>query len=497
MVLRNLTYLKEVLMTYKETIKDKELRDIILSTVNDMAETIGYTYGPNGSTVILTDDMGKPYATKDGVSVAKEIYYKDPVKNMIAKIIKQAAIETLNEAGDGTTTATILINYIITKGMELLEDGVPFLKIKEELENLEAHTIGELKKNKRDIRDNNELYHIGLISSNNDKGIARLVKEAFIHSNHVKVEKGNSVNDSLERISGMNLKTTYHDSAFINNNDLKIIEYEKSKVMIIDGKYTDFDKLKTILTTKEPLIIVAEDFSEHVMQLLKHNHNRGSIRVGLVKSPGIGEHRKNLLEDLAIYTGGQVINPNRLQLDSKVLGEVDGVTVTKETCTFYSENERDEVAERIKSIRRYIESDIQEYDKELAEQRIEHLEGTSAIIRVGGDSDVAIAERYDRVDDAVRAVGCAKEEGIVEGGGLALAKSIGKLENLFLGLLFEPFKRITGKELDEDDLKVDMFEKNIVDPFKVTRVALQNAISIAKVILSTKAIIINKDEWKF
>lgn len=486
----------------KEFTKHEATTDLIKQVVNDLCEVVAYTYGPDGNTVIIHNDDGKPYATKDGVSVAKAFYYDCEFKNAIARLIKQAAEETLDIAGDGTTTSTILIGSLINKGLELLESGVSIREVRKQLNLLEDEVLTNLLALKKDIDNENDVYQISLVSSNNDSKIASIVSEAFKHAKNVGVEKANSLEDSLDIINGMKIQTTYHDSAFINKPESRSIEYKDAKIIIIDGKLNTVGSISNILpSSKKPTIIIAEAINEQAMQILKHNHNIGSVSLGLVKSPGIGEHRKNLLQDIAVYTGASVLEEGKTYHDPNVMGSMDLVEVDRQHMIIYksefSEKEGKAIESRIEELKSFKKVAATEYEKELCDQRIEILEGKSSIIKVGGESALEIDEKFDRVDDSVRAVGCAIDEGIVLGGGVSLVEASKELNNPFKLCLYEPYFRIFNtRELSsiEKDKK-SLENERVIDPYKVTRTALQNAISIANVILSTRAIIINRNQW--
>lgn len=480
----------------KTFLNAEDTRNIIKEVVRDLSELVGATYGPNGSTIIIYGEDGIPYATKDGVSVAKSFYYEDDFKNSIAKLIKQAAIETLEAAGDGTTTSTILISEFINKGLELLHGGTKtIVDIKKEFENLEEVVINKLKGFRIKDVSSSDIYQIGLVSSNNDESIASIVGEAFKHSNNVTIEKGDTNKDKLEIVNGMKLDTTYTDASFINNMSNKSIEYQDSAIIIIDGKLNDIQTISSILPKTKPCIIIAEDFNESVLGILKNNYNKGIIQVGLVRSPGIGSHRKDLLGDIATYTGATVLEPNTTYVvRSGVVGSMDRVKVDRTSATFYKRDIPEAVSDRIKIIKDYRRSTEDSYEKELCDKRLGLLDAKSTIIKVGGESKLERDERFDRVDDSVRAVTCAIGEGTVIGGGLALKIAVSDCDNLFTECLTKPFNSIFGDIPKEEAYKYIKNNK-IIDPFKVTRTALQNAISIAMVLLSTKGIIVNKPGW--
>lgn len=491
--------------------KNENTISIIREVINDIYELVGSTYGPEGRTVVINNDDGEPYATKDGVSVAKAIYYEDPFRNSIARLIKQAAIETLETAGDGTTTSTILIREFVIKGLELLTNNIYTLKeVQNMLRSLEDITIKSLDGlSKRDISES-DIYQIALTSSNNDVSIADIVLQAFKHSKTVTIDKGNDLDDMLDNINGMRIDTTYYDRTFINKKESASIQYNDADIIIIDGKLNDISTISRLISSTNPCIIIAEDFNEQVLQILKNNHNKGNASIGLVKSPGIGSHRKDLLEDIAIYTGGSVLEQNKkYYLDKGLVGKVDSIEIGKHFTTILKNEVLDTVPRRIEELEELLSNTHIAHDRLLIEKRLDLLDGKSAIIKVGGKSQVEINERYDRMDDAVRAVSCALEDGIVDGGGLSLAYISKEVKNPFESCLKEPFKRVFNMspsesiQFDSSPLKESLKpfykiikDSNIVDPLKVTKTALSNAVSIAIILLSTSGIINNnQNRW--
>ena len=483
----------------KEIISKEESRKLIKDTINEVAETVCYTYGPNGKTVILSDFEGKGIVTKDGVSVCNSINFENPYKNIIANIIKQVAQKTVEEAGDGTTTSICLANAFINKGYELLEQGVNYNDIKNALEELEEYTIKELKNNSRKTKKK-DIINVAMVSSNNDKSIATIIDKAYKHSNIVKVEESTLKEDTLIEVNGMSLKAGYFDAAFINNSKSNSIKYSDCRVALIDGNMETIDPIKNLVFKLDgkPLIIFANHFGDKVIQILKQNYNNGSLNVALVKTPGVNQHRKNILSDVGLYTKSSILESNKVYNEISYLGYLDSIEIKKEETILFNSKIDKFTEDKINELKEYIRSDISKYDKELATQRLESLTGKASLIKVGGESPIEIKERYDRIEDAIGAVKAAIEEGIVEGGGKALYNvSTSLLEwtkTPYLELidcLKEPVKKLN---LDMENKS--MFDLNVIDPLKVTRCALQNAISVAKTILSTEAIVLNKYLWK-
>lgn len=480
----------------KEIKSGEELKTKLLAGVNKLANVVITTLGPNGSTVIIADGYGEPYITKDGVSVSNYVKLSDPTENIAATLLKQVAQKTVEQAGDGTTTSICLAQSLIQKGFDLLDKGVPYTTLKVALDNLEDEIVYRLKESSQKLEKLN-IIDVATISANNDKKIGELIQRAYNHSDIVKVEEGNTSEDVLITISGMELKTGYIDNAFVNKGREQTITYDEPYVMLIDGKLLKLEDIAKILfqVKEAPLVIVADYFSEEIVSILKDNYNRGALKVALVKAPGFAGHRKNLMEDLAIYTQATILKPSTKYTDIKVLGKLKSVNIGKEKSIFSNTGEYSE--ERLLDLKSTYKALEGDGEKHLMKERIENLMGKIAIIKVGGNSEVEMKERKDRIDDAVLSVQCALEEGIVEGGGVALVKAVRSLEERmhpFDICLISPYKKIFGTNLL--DTTKDMFELNILDPLKVTRCALQNAISVAKTILSTEAIVLDERLWK-
>lgn len=480
----------------KEIKSGEELKTKLLAGVNKLANVVITTLGPNGSTVIIADGYGEPYITKDGVSVSNYVKLSDSTENIAATLLKQVAQKTVEQAGDGTTTSICLAQSLIQKGFDLLDKGIPYITLKKDLDNLEEEIVFKLIKSSKKLEKLN-IIDVATISANNDKKIGELIQRAYNHSDIVKVEEGNTSEDVLITISGMELKTGYIDNAFVNKGREQTITYDEPYVMLIDGKLLKLEDIAKILfqVKEAPLVIVADYFSEEIVSILKDNYNRGALKVALVKAPGFAGHRKNLMEDLAIYTQATILKPSTKYTDIQVLGKLKSVNIGKEKSIFSNTGEYSE--ERLLDLKSTYKSLDGDGEKHLMKERIENLMGKIAIIKVGGNSEVEMKERKDRIDDAVLSVQCALEEGIVEGGGVALVKAVRSIEEKvypFDICLISPYKKIFGTELL--DKTTDMFELNILDPLKVTRCALQNAISVAKTILSTEAIVLDERLWK-
>lgn len=475
----------------KEIISNKELVDLIKETVNDIGDTVCYTYGPNGSTVTLSDFEGKGIVTKDGVSVCNAINFENPYKNIIANIIKQVAQKTVEEADDGTTTSICLTQAFINKGYELLNQGISYNEIKESLEELLEYTKKELKKNSKKVKKK-DIINIAKTACNNDNKIATIIDKAYKHSNIVKVEESTLSEDKLTTVNGMILKTTYFDQAFINNIKSQSIKYNECYIALIDGEMNITDPILNLVSkiNNKPIIIIADNFSDKVVSILKKNYNNGSLKVALIKAPGVNNHRKNLIEDISLYTNANILDPYKKYTEIEYLGKLDGIEIKRDEVILFNNKNNNLVDVRIKDLKELYKSDISKYDKELAKQRYESLEGKASIIKVGGESPVEIKERYDRYEDAIGSVKHALEEGYVKGGGLAL-------KNIADKALFTktPILELSLCLYSCNNKMPEYINDDILDPLKVTRCALENSISVSKTILSNKAIVLNKNLW--
>lgn len=479
----------------KDIIKGEECRKLLREGINDLADTVTITMGPNGKTVIISDGNGHPYITKDGVSVTKQITFSNnEVKNIAAALIKEVAIKTVEEAGDGTTTAICLARAFINKGFDILDNEIiKYPEIKLELELLEKYILDNLKNNSRKLNIES-VKDVATIAANNDKDIGDLIQEAYNNSKIVKVEESNKENDELITIKGMQLNTGFFDKAFINNPAKQSIEYTNIPLLVIDGHLNDLKNLEGFIKRHpQGIAIIADHFSDNVVSILKSNFNVGALNIALIKSPGFATHRKDLMKDIALFTSGSVIDPNKSLVNVNI-GLIDYIKVTNNKTIIGKEFiPTPEVLMLVEELKKGLK-ELEKPHQELLQQRIDNLSGSLSIIKVGGKSEVEMKERKDRVDDAVLAVSCALEEGIIEGGGKALQLVSSTINNNFTECLCMPKITIIENGAKIDYSK-DFFKEGIIDPYKVTRVALQNAISVAKTILSTEAVIINNRLW--
>jgi len=477
----------------KEIKIGKDVRIGLRDGVNKLANTVLTTLGPMGSTVIIANEFGDPYITKDGVSVSNYITLADPIENIAVTLLKQVAQNTVEQAGDGTTTSLCLAQALINKGFDLLDGNKSYNDIKKDLEELEEKVVKELIKNSKKLKTTN-IIDVATISANNDKSIGKLIQEAYEHSNIVRVEEGSKSEDELITINGMQLETTYFDKAFINSRESQSIEYGKIPIILINGKLERLEVIAGLLKQLQSAVIVADHFSEQVVSILKDNYNRGALNIALVKSPGFGQHRKDLMNDLAIYTNSTLLLPSKeYTIFEGFVGKIDSISVQRDKTIISVNNTSKATSELLSDLAEAYSCIEKGHARDLLDQRITNLTGKISLIKVGGKSEVEMKERKDRIEDAVLAVHSALEEGIVEGGGCALYRI--NIDNPFNKCLGAPLQQILYNGADFNYLE-DVFKLNIIDPLKVTRCALENAISVSKTILSTKAIVLNERLWK-
>jgi chaperonin GroEL len=481
---------------------DKEARTKLFNGVNKLERAVGSTMGPQGTTVVIpSDNYGEYKITKDGVSVAKNIFFKDPIENIGANFVKQAAEKTVDDAGDGTTTATVLVSSFINN----LKD-MNTVRVNKAFQRMIPIIVDQLKDKSRELK-REDIKHVASISANNDLQIGDILQQAFNHASIVKVEESNNSEDRLDFVEGMSLEVSYFSKNFINNKKKAECDFEEPFVLLLDGKLENLKgfeiPIKSIAENNQSLLIVTEHVHENVLRLLETNAINGSLKVCVIKAPGFSKHRKDLLRDLSDFTGATLINDLNKSYNSSILGKLKSCKITKSNSILVKHDDVN-VADIIDTLEGLLSiSDIETYDKDLIKQRIENLTGKVSIIKVGGGSELEMKERKDRYDDAVLAVACALEEGIVEGGGVALSSihrdlieddSLTPEEVKLVDSLLSPTRRISANGTIFKTKK-DMFDQNIIDPLKVTRCALENAASVANAILSTKAVVLSRNEW--
>jgi chaperonin GroEL len=477
----------------------KEARDKIIEGINDLNKAVSSTMGPNGATVIIPNKnkYGEYIITKDGVSVAEQIIFKDPLKNIGANLIKQVARKTVEDAGDGTTTSIVLATAFVNN----LKD-FKSIDINKAFNEIIPKVIEQLKLNSRELK-HEDIKHVASISANNDLQIGELIQQAYNHSDIVKIEESSNIEDILDTLPGMSLPVSYFSKHFITNQSKGTCEFTNVNTLVIDSKLEKLENFRSILElTQQPnssLLIIVEDIHEQALRKLETFVLSQSLPICVIKSPGFSKHRKDLLQDLCYFTGSTLITDISKFYNTDVLGKLQSCKISKNNSILVKDDSID-VSDKLENLIELSKNiELAEHDKDLIKQRIEYLKGKISIIKVGGKSELEMKERFDRYDDAVKAVACALEEGIVEGGGIALANialNITDTKDIIFKItdaLCSPNNTIinNGSEINNNN----MFEQNIIDPLKVTRCALENAVSVAKVILSTEAVVLNSEEW--
>lgn len=478
---------------------DKEGRDKLISGVNKLNRAVSGTMGPNGKNVIIPDrKTGKYKVTKDGVSVAREVFFKDPIENIGAQLAKQAAEKTVEDAGDGTTTATVLTTAFVNN----LKD-FDYKDISKAFDEIIPKVIKQLKLNSRELK-HEDIKHVASISANNDLQIGELIQQAYNHSDIVKIEESSNTEDILDTLPGMSLPVSYFSKHFITNQSKGTCEFTNVNTLIIDGKLEKLENFRSILEltqqSNNSLLIIVEDIHEQALRKLETFVLSQSLPICVIKSPGFSKHRKDLLQDLCDFTGSKLITDLSKIYNTDILGKLQSCKISKNNSILVKDDNINITDKLDNLIELSKNTELAEYDKDLIKQRIEYLKGKISIIKVGGKSELEMKERFDRYDDAVKAVACALEEGIVEGGGVALtwiSRSLmnksSDVEILILESLLLPYQTIV-RNGSKINIK-NMFEQNIIDPLKVTRCALLNAVSVAKIILSTEAVVLEESEW--
>jgi chaperonin GroEL len=515
---------------------DQEGRNAILKGVNILADTVKVTLGPKGRNVVIDKSYGSPLITKDGVTVAKEIELEDKFENMGAQLVKEVASKTSDVAGDGTTTATVLAQAIYKQGSKLVAAGHNPMEIKRGIEKAVEAIVAELKKISKPIKDHKEIAQVGTISANNDKTIGDIIAEAMEKVGKegvITVEEAKSMETSLETVEGMQFDRGYLSPYFVTDPERMECSIENAMILIHDKKISNMKDLLPVLETSaksgRPLLIIAEDIDGEALATLVVNKLRGVLNVCAVKAPGFGDRRKAMLEDIAILTGGQVISEEvGFKLDQttvEMLGQAKRITIDKDNTTIIDGNGKEEnIQGRVKMLRAQAEESTSDYDKEKLQERLAKLVGGVAVIKVGAATEVEMKEKKARVEDALHATRAAVDEGIVPGGGVAYIRAMVALDalslvneqqfgvNVIKASLEAPIRQIAenagidasivvdkvknGKDAfgydAANDEYVDMIAAGIIDPTKVSRSALQNAASIAGLMLTTEALIAEK-----
>ena len=526
----------------KEVIFGSEARTKMLSGVDTLANAVRVTLGPKGRNVVIDKSFGAPRTTKDGVTVAKEIELEDKFENMGAQMVREVASKTNDEAGDGTTTATVLAQSIVREGSKAVAAGMNPMDVKRGIDAAVKVAISELTKRSKKVKTNEEVAQVGTISANGEAEIGNMIAEAMQKVGNegvITVEEAKSLDSELEVVEGMQFDRGYLSPYFITNADKMITELEDPLILLHESKLSNLQSmlpiLESVAQSSRALLIIAEDIEGEALATLVVNRLRGGLKVAAVKAPGFGDRRKAMLEDIAILTGGQVISEDLgIKLENvtvDMLGTAKRVGITKDDTTIVDgSGKTKDIQARVSQIRRQIDETTSDYDKEKLQERLAKLAGGVAVLKVGGATEVEVKERKDRVDDALNATRAAVEEGIVPGGGTALllaTKALDKMkaanedENAGIRIvrrsLETPIRQIaenSGVEgsivvskvlgstkanhgFDAQNEKyVDMVASGIVDPTKVVRTALQDASSIASLLITTEAMVADKPEPK-
>ena len=527
-------------MAEKQVNFGDDARAKLVEGVNVLANAVKVTLGPKGRNVVLERSFGAPTVTKDGVSVAKEVELKDKQANMGAQLVKEVASRTSDNAGDGTTTATVLAQAVVREGMKYVAAGMNPMDLKRGIDKAVASLIEELKKLSKPTTSSKEIAQVGSISANSDEEIGQIIADAMEKVGKegvITVEDGKSLNNELDVVEGMQFDRGYLSPYFINNPDRQVAVLENPFILLHDKKISNIRDLLPVLEqvakAGRPLLIVAEDIEGEALATLVVNNIRGILKTVAVKAPGFGDRRKAMLEDMAILTGGVVIaEETGMTLEKATLddlGSAARVEVAKENTTIIDgAGKGDAIEARVKAIRAQIEEATSDYDREKLQERVAKLAGGVAVIRVGAATEVEMKEKKARVEDALHATRAAVEEGIVPGGGVALlrAKAAARIEGsnadqdagikIVLRAIEEPLRQIVtnaGEEASVIVAKVaegkgnfgynaangeygDLVEMGVVDPTKVTRTALQNAASIAGLLLTTDCLVSEAPEDK-
>lgn len=520
-------------MAAKQVQFSTDAREKMLRGVNVLANAVKVTLGPKGRNVVIQKSFGAPRSTKDGVSVAKEIELEDAFENMGAQMIREVASKTNDKAGDGTTTATVLAQSIVQEGLKSVAAGMNPMDLKRGIDKAVAAVIAEIKSTSKKVSANSEIAQVGTISANGDTEVGEMIAKAMEKVGNegvITVEEAKTAETELDVVEGMQFDRGYLSPYFITNADKMEVQLEEPLILLFEKKLSSLQAmlpiLEAVVQSGRPLVIIAEDIEGEALATLVVNKLRGGLRVAAVKAPGFGDRRKAMLEDIAVLTGGQVISEDLgIKLENvtiDMLGKAKKVTITKDDTTIVDGvGEKDAIEARISQIKRQIEDTTSDYDKEKLQERLAKLAGGVAVIRVGGSTEVEVKEKKDRVDDALNATRAAVEEGIVPGGGIALLKATKALEGLtgdnadqtagiaiIRRAIQAPIRQIVenagvegsivvGKVLEnpsptygfnaQTEEYVDMIQAGVIDPAKVVRTALQDAASVAGILITTEA----------
>jgi chaperonin GroEL len=519
-----------------------DARDGLKRGVDALANAVKVTLGPKGRNVVIDKKFGSPSVTKDGVSVAKEIELKDPIENMGAQMVKEVASKTADIAGDGTTTATVLAQAIVTAGIKNVAAGANPMDLKRGIDKAVETVVDSLKKQSQQVGDDNQkIRQVATISANNDEVIGTLIADAMHKVGKegvITVEEAKGTETEVKTVEGMQFDRGYLSPYFVTNADKMEADLDAPYILIYDKKVSNMKELLPILEavvqTGKPLVIIAEDVEGEALATLVVNKIRGSLKIAAVKAPGFGDRRKAMLEDIAILTGGTVISEERgyklENCDITYLGRAEKITIDKDNTTIINgAGKSEDIKGRVAQIKAQIEASTSDYDKEKLQERLAKLAGGVAVLYIGAATEVEMKEKKDRVDDALHATRAAVEEGIVAGGGVAYIRAVETLEKLkganddettgiaiIKRALEEPLRQIVANAGGEGSVVVNKVKEGkadfgynartegyenlitagVIDPTKVSRVALQNAASVASMILTTECILAEEKEEK-
>ncbi|MGO7905207.1 chaperonin GroEL [Rhizobium leguminosarum] len=525
-------------MAAKEIKFSTEAREKMLRGVDILANAVKATLGPKGRNVVIERSFGAPRITKDGVSVAKEIELEDKFENMGAQMVREVASKTSDVAGDGTTTATVLAQAIVKEGAKAVTSGMNPMDLKRGIDLAVAAIVAELKANARKISNNSEIAQVGTISANGDAEIGHFLAEAMEKVGNdgvITVEEAKTAETELEVVEGMQFDRGYLSPYFVTNADKMRVEFEDPYILIHEKKLSNLQSmlpvLEAVVQSSKPLLIIAEDVEGEALATLVVNKLRGGLKIAAVKAPGFGDRRKAMLEDIAILTAGTVISEDLgIKLESvtlDMLGRAKKVSIEKENTTIVDgSGAKSDIEGRVAQIRAQIEETTSDYDREKLQERLAKLAGGVAVIRVGGSTEVEVKEKKDRVDDALHATRAAVEEGILPGGGVALLRAVKALDNVKTAngdqrvgvdivrrAVEAPARQIAenagaegsvivGKLREKSEFSYgwnaqtgeygDLYAQGVIDPAKVVRTALQDAASIAGLLVTTEAMIAEK-----
>jgi chaperonin GroEL len=524
----------------KEILFDVEAREKLKAGVDALANAVKVTLGPKGRNVVIEKKFGVPHVTKDGVTVAKEIELKDPVANMGAQMVKEVASKTADIAGDGTTTATVLAQAIITAGLKNVAAGANPMDLKRGIDKAVKVVVGELQKLSQEVgSDNDKIKQIATISANNDETIGALIANAMKvvgNDGVITVEEAKGTETEVKTVEGMQFDRGYLSPYFVTNTEKMVAELDHPYILIYDKKVSSMKELLPILEpvaqSGKPLLIIAEDVDGEALTTLVVNRIRGALKVAAVKAPGFGDRRKAMLEDIAILTGGQVISEERgLTLENAtvdMLGTAEKIEIDKDNTTVINgKGSKGDIQARVAQIRAQMEASTSDYDKEKMQERLAKLAGGVAVLYVGAASEVEMKEKKDRVEDALAATRAAVEEGVIPGGGVAFIRATSALETLeganedettgvaiVRRAIEEPLRQIVANAGGEGAIivqrvregkadfgynaRTEKFENllaaGVIDPTKVARIAVENAASIAAMLLTTECVIVDEPE---